>query len=162
MLRLNQFGWPVYFGLDSFPWRYSGFLVKLSDFPQGVRVGGEKKAGTEAGFSGSQFGVVTQQLCTEHSQAPESFPGRAPRQQGQEVTLGLCCVWPSGLPRCFWASTEPQQPRITQEHSQHRSSCPHHFFVLFLFLPLSRQTNMFCCEYTSQQTGKQRATKTNY
>lgn len=62
----------VYFGLDFFPWRHSGFLVVLSDFPQGVRVGREKKKKE-----------WRQDFVAPSLVSPCSFPGRA------ELTPGL-------------------------------------------------------------------------
>lgn len=88
-------------------------------------------------------------LCSQHSHVPQSW------YQGQRWHLGDAVCDQGGLTQFLWGHRVPPTPR---ESSQGRSVCPHHSSI-----PPTQQANKYVvCEYTSQQTGKQWATKTNY
>lgn len=113
-----------------FPWRHNEFLVELSDFPQGVRVGREKKKRKNWGR------ILWLPVWCHHAGSTELFWKDSADTRAGRWHLG-CCVWPGAFHRVSGRAQSPSS-------SQGRSLCPHHSRVLFPFLPLSRQTNMFC------------------
>lgn len=142
MLSLSLFGTAClfWFGLFSLEvqWVFSG----VKSF-KGLEWVVENKERIEAGFCGSQCCVITHHLSSQHSHVPQSPAGRAVRIPGGRGDIcGVLCV-PVWVSHCE-KSTESPHVTAALGSSQGRSVCPRHVCIPFLFLPLSRQTNMFC------------------
>lgn len=112
----------------------------------------EKRSKT--GFSGSQFHVISPQikpaLHSELSVFQSAFLGWYHWYKEENVSFGcLLCIATRSMTLFLKehdSHTDSQQPlshlvKFTVEVTMSTPSC---FFFLFPFLPLSRQTNMFC------------------